>query len=134
MQFQWVSCPSMEPIPFANNQTFVASSNGAFAVIATDANGCVDTSFCESITSIGLDSEAWINSRIYPNPTFDYITIEFNDTFADVELYDAQGKLIRKTTIQSGDQISLNQEQSGVYFVRIISESGAYMHRVVKQW
>jgi hypothetical protein len=81
----------------------------------------------------GLENENFIESMIYPNPTFDYITVEFSGTFADVELYDAQGKIIRRASIQSGDQLSLENEQSGVYFVRIISESGTFMHRVVKQ-
>jgi hypothetical protein len=132
-QFQWISCPSMAPIPNATNPYFSPLENGIFAVVATDANSCVDTSLCVAISGVGLENENFIESMIYPNPTYDYITVEFSGTFADVELYDAQGKIIRRASIQSGDQLSLENEQSGVYFVRIISEIGTFMHRVVKQ-
>lgn len=59
--------------------------------------------------------------------------IEFSAASAQVELLDAQGKLIRTTNFTSGEQISLKKEQSGVYFVRIMTENATTVHRIVKQ-
>lgn len=133
VSFQWVTCPSFAPIVGATNQLFTTEQNGNYAVIATDANGCVDTSSCVSIVNVGLEGFEENSIAIYPNPTEDFIIIDFTAATAKVEIMDAQGKLIRTLSIESGDQISLKNEHSAVYFVRIITDNATTIHRIVKQ-
>ncbi len=133
VNFQWVNCPLFDEIQGETNQVFVVTQNGNYAVIAIDNDGCIDTSLCVLITGVGLEDFDFVNSMIYPNPTFDFITVVFSSASAVIELYDASGRLIRSTTMASGGQLSLENEQSGVYFVRIISENLTAVHRVVKQ-
>jgi hypothetical protein len=131
--FQWVTCPGFTPIAGATSSVFTATTNGQYAVIATDANGCQSTSNCVTISNVGIESFDANSVLIYPNPTNDKVVIEFNGTEARAELFDAQGKLIQTSQIVSGDQISLINEQSGVYFVRITTNNSSSVHRIVKQ-
>jgi hypothetical protein len=133
VSFQWVTCPTFAPIAGATSQLFTAEQNGNYAVIATDANGCVDTSSCVSIVNVGLEGFEANNISIYPNPTEDFIVIDFTAATATVEILDIQGKLIRTMSIESGNQVSLKNEQSAVYFVRIITDQATTIHRIVKQ-
>jgi hypothetical protein len=123
----------LTPIDGATNQLFVAEENGSYAVVATDANGCVDTSDCVTIANVGIEDHNLNNVELYPNPTTDKVTITFSAVSASIEILDAQGKLIQTTNLNSGEQISLKNEQSGVYFVKIMTENATTVHRIVKQ-
>lgn len=131
--YQWVTCPDYTPIPGATTANFTASINGEYAVIASGANGCVDTSNCINIVSVSIEDYEANSVSIYPNPTSADVVIEFSSAVARIEVTDAQGKLILTNNIVSGDMISLATEQSGVYFVKIITENASTVHRVVKQ-
>lgn len=48
-------------------------------------------------------------------------------------IYDTQGKLIQSKTIDSGEQISLKEVETGVYFFEVITEKGTAVKRVVKR-
>jgi hypothetical protein len=131
--FQWVNCPSLTPIVGATSQVFTATANGSYAVIATDENGCESTSNCVTITNVGIEEFDNNGVSIYPNPTNDQVIIEFKTESARVELFDAQGKLILSKTHASGESISLKDEQSGVYIVRVTTNNFVSIHRIVKQ-
>lgn len=51
--YQWLSCPGFTPIAGQTNQSFMATSNGDYAVEVT-LNGCKDTSACYTVTGIGI--------------------------------------------------------------------------------
>jgi hypothetical protein len=133
VSFQWLACPALTPIDGATNQLFVAEENGSYAVVATDANGCVDTSACVNINNVGIEDYHALGINIYPNPTMDNVTIEFTEASAEIEVMDAQGKLVQSLSMASGEQLSLAKEQNGIYFVRIITENATTVVRVVKQ-
>jgi hypothetical protein len=50
--FQWISCPNFAVIPQATNASFLAAGSGSYAVIVTNANGCIDTSNCVTINAL----------------------------------------------------------------------------------
>jgi len=131
--YQWVTCPSYAPIAGATSQTLVVTENGSYAVIGTGANGCVDTSACITIANVGIETFATNEVLIYPNPSTEFVIIEFNATTAQIEILDTQGKLIQTAQINSGEQISLKNQPNGVYFIRISTENATSIHRVVKQ-
>lgn len=131
--YQWVTCPDYTPIPGATSANYTVTANGSYAVIASGANGCTDTSNCIVIANVSIEDYEINGVSIYPNPTTDLVVIEFTAASAKIEILDAQGKLIQSSTIVSGDQISLENEQSGVYLVRIMTDKATTVHRIVKQ-
>jgi len=95
----------------------------------------------ESVFAVTQDalSEAGVSTfshklvSIYPNPTNNLVSISFDGNQAEVIIYDAQGKLIQgRSSVQSGEQISLSNVQTGVYFFEIITNEGKAVKRVVK--
>jgi hypothetical protein len=49
-----------------------------------------------------------------------------------VEVMDVQGKLVQTTQIKSGDPIDLSAYERGVYTLRIKTEAGTSIERIVK--
>lgn len=131
--YQWVTCPNFTPIAGATSQTFNVTQIGSYAVIAIGANGCQSTSNCVTIANVSIEDYSTNNVVIYPNPTNELVVIEFNAASAIVEIIDTQGKLIQTSKLISGEQISLKNEQNGVYFIRITTDSATTVHRIVKQ-
>jgi hypothetical protein len=55
VQYNWVDCNNnFQSVLGETNQSFVATSNGDYAVIVNQ-NGCVDTSDCITINSVGIN-------------------------------------------------------------------------------
>lgn len=60
--------------------------------------------------------------QVYPNPAKDYILIENLKINADMEIYDMQGKLIKREKYQNV-QISVKNLSKGIYILKIPSEN-----------
>lgn len=86
--FQWLNCDSsMQSIPGETRKTFTARVNGNYAV-EVSAYGCVDTSACVLINTVGIQDMQEANKmEVYPNPAQDFLTIE------------TQGKAIKGITV-----------------------------------
>ena len=80
------------PIVGANSQTFIASSNGTYSVEIVK-NGCSDTSVCQSVLGVGLESIKSPSFSIYPNPMLDELTISSEAVFS-YQLLTVEGKLV----------------------------------------
>lgn len=70
--------------------------------------------------------------RIYPNPASDNIHINANSQITLVELIDMTGRVVMA---QDGDVKSLNVSAlaEGIYTLRVVSENGVSLKRVVKK-
>ncbi|NOZ47363.1 MAG: T9SS type A sorting domain-containing protein [Chlorobi bacterium] len=80
----------------------------------------------ESIDNVNLN----LGNICYPNPTSDYLTIEYksfkNNKFR-LELYDGNGKFINMQVFDNRlINIDLDGYESGVYFYRIIDEKNNF--------
>ena len=79
------------------------------------------------IYSVGIDESMTTISLItYPNPTTDYLVLEFTDYSnekMEYHLIDLNGKTIIKNSISSSKtKIDLNTYSKGIYFIKIIKE------------
>lgn len=69
--------------------------------------------------------------NIYPNPVIDYLTIESKSTVTRIQIFDITGKLILEPNAQL-NKINLSGLLSGIYFVKIETESGVNLEKIVK--
>ena len=133
--YQWMNCADNTDITSATAQTYTATANGSYKVEVTDANGCVATSNCAVVTTVGVEAKSAIDSfSISPNPTKGKVTITAagNET-ANVVIFNALGKEVSKVNnIQNGSVIDFSAFNNGVYMVQIITNKGTKVQRVVK--
>ncbi len=73
-----------------------------------------------------------INTRIYPNPTSDYIMIE-SEEVEYVQLLDICGRELFATEVRNSLAIDMNEYEAGIYFVRLHSNGATSVQKVVKK-
>lgn len=129
---QWINCATNTAIAGATVATFAPTVNGTYAIVVSNGN-CNDTSNCVVVSYIGLNENQTIDVDIYPNPTTNEVNITFESSSALMIIRDAHGKMIQMQTIQSGESISLENIQNGIYFFELTTEQGKTVKRVVKQ-
>ncbi len=129
--YQWIDCSTGSAIAGATAQTFAPTINGSYAVVVSNGT-CSDTSACVVIDYIGIKESTLMSVSVFPNPTNNNVTVIFSATNASIEVLDAQGKLLQTVNAKSGDQISLANYQTGVYFIKVSSTNGSKLERVVK--
>nr|WP_294860161.1 T9SS type A sorting domain-containing protein [uncultured Fluviicola sp.] len=129
--YQWINCTTNSPIAGATAQTFVATANGTYAAIVSNGT-CSDTTNCVTIANVGIKESVISTISVHPNPTHDYVIVTMDASSATVEVMDVQGKLIQATQIKSGDQVDLSTYERGVYTLRIKTEFGTSLERIVK--
>lgn len=135
--YQWVNCDrDYAPIPNATSDSYTAPQNGNYAVIVSN-NGCVDTSDCKIIYSVGIDESIVDNGiSIYPNPTRDNFTIAFSKIVsgANITLYDVSGKIITRKTVIDQDYVNLRLDGvSGIYIVEIQTRDGLLIRKRISK-
>ena len=132
--YQWIDCTNGNtPIAGATNQVYIATVNGDYAVEVTYQN-CTGTSTCVTVNTVGVDEAGATFASVYPNPVIDLLTITLSDLDnAQFELIDIHGKMIiSATTITSGQKVDVSNLESGIYFVRLISDDNRMIKRIVK--
>lgn len=71
---------------------------------------------------------------IYPNPVKDIITIRSVSQVQSVQLYDVQGRLLQTMMIDANEyQFNLSERANGVYFVKIATNSGVKIEKIIKE-
>jgi len=123
--FQWVKCPSWEPIAGASEQSFLALENGNYAVIISK-DFCNDTSECYTIASVGLNTEEKDGIQLYPNPSHGIVMLSIDTKYigAYLSIYSILGELIFEGTINASLMtLDLSQFEKGIYILRIGGEN-----------
>jgi Arylsulfotransferase (ASST)/Secretion system C-terminal sorting domain len=85
-----------------------------------------DLSPCENL-SISEVEDSIVS--LYPNPTNDVITINSTLTIQKVEIYNILGTMVGKT---SSNIVDLSSQSSGMYFLKIYSNSGLTSKKVIR--
>ena len=80
------------------------------------------------------DTEDNMKMKFYPSPVTDYLTIESSGTIRTLELFDSQGRSIRKTEVNSGlYKLDMSACSQGMYLIRVVTQNGSYMHKIIKE-
>ncbi|ASK31698.1 hypothetical protein CEY12_16955 [Chryseobacterium sp. T16E-39] len=72
--------------------------------------------------------------KVYPIPTKGDVTIEAGSKIISVEVYDGQGRILQKHTgVDShSTKITIRSAGSGVYFMKIYTDKGLMLKKVIK--
>ena len=134
--YQWLDCDNGSAIiPGETGATFTPTANGNYAVQLTE-NGCVDTSACVAITTIGILENSFGEAlKVYPNPTRGNFSVRLGESLetVTVTITDINGRQIQNSDFSNTDQLNLTiSEPSGVYLVTIQSGEKRAVVRLVK--
>jgi hypothetical protein len=121
------------------NTTSIAVSptvQTTYTVNGTDANGCSNNitvtqnvSACTGIAT--LSNDASIN--VYPNPNNGLFTLELTTT-SKVTVTNALGQVVIAETFEAGKHtVNINNETTGVYFVKVIENNKQQIIKVIKE-
>jgi len=80
------------------------------------------------------ESEAVSSIKIYPTPVRDNLTLESAGTITSLELYDFQGRLLKKINVDSGIfNLDMTSYSRGIYMVHVISGGKMTVRKVIKE-
>lgn len=71
--------------------------------------------------------------QIFPNPTKDFVNIKAAGNINSIQLFDVQGRIIKTSVIQNSEtRFDLSQFQSGIYYLKVISDKGNGIQKLIK--
>ena len=109
--YQWVNCQNYDALIGEDSSTFIVTTNGNYAVIATNACGS-DTSLCSTVSTLGFDeNEGFIEAY----PTFMESNGWLNVSANHWALYDSFGKKLR--SISPAETLVQLKYPAGVYLL-----------------
>jgi len=128
--------------PNVSGSNLMPSATGTFNPVYSFTNsstGCSNSATASIVVSICTDiiSQTAKNAslKVYPNPNLGTFTIETGNSLRKtIELTDLTGRIVYKETTD-GETINMNITElaNGIYHVRISSENGIDIIKVVKQ-
>ena len=135
--YDWIDCGTGNSlIPAETNASYTAAANGDYAVIVT-LGSCSDTSACVNITTVGVNDIKNTNVSIYPNPTKEFINVNFGNVQGSVNytLTSIEGRIIeqQQNVTENSIQIDLSNESKGIYLLKIDNNSSASVSRIIRQ-
>lgn len=108
-----------------------------FALTGATSNWLAGSTITTGSTCTTLSTEVFsqeLKSNIYPNPTKNTVHINLkNSSQAEIDIYDLNGRLIKKQSIQNNDSINLSSFANGIYLFKITSKEGVVTKRIIKQ-
>ncbi|MBL7885512.1 MAG: T9SS type A sorting domain-containing protein [Flavobacterium sp.] len=87
----------------------------------------INTSILDAHT-VGFEE---LTLRLYPNPVGDKLFVECTEKILRLELYDVLGRLLKINTNET-TTMDLSAQKTDVYFVKVITENGVKVEKVIK--
>jgi D-alanyl-D-alanine carboxypeptidase len=120
---QWYDSNGM--IIGANDQTYDATSDGEYYVVATVSGCSSDTSNHINLVMTGMPSnERELSFLVYPNPAYDEVIVEAssssNATFFELE--NPIGTILRSGSFDHRLQLNTSAMSSGIYLIKLTSD------------
>lgn len=130
--YQWFECNTSNYIPLIGETTqdLIVVSNGAYAVEVQSPEGCVDTSACITINTVGLnDLVGQSVPMCYPNPVDEKLVIDFvPEIVYSIVISDISGSVIMDYYPNEEKNIlDLENFYPGCYYVTFRAEDGQFI-------
>ena len=115
--------------------------SGCYCVQVTDAVGCVSSQICENVTVSAVNDLYVSKFNIYPNPTTDFLTLDFYATVKgnySVKIISSNGEQVYEDKILdfNGDyskNINLSNLAKGNYIIQIHSDHQVVYRKILLQ-
>lgn len=114
----------------------MANTNTDITIEVTDGSNCT------LIKTLRLqqNNQPEITANISPNPVIDNATVVLNGNYNGniiLQLYTAEGFLVTEKSVSEKEshasiQLPLESKKQGIYYVKIISENGEIVKRIIK--
>ncbi|MCC7502842.1 MAG: T9SS type A sorting domain-containing protein [Flavobacteriales bacterium] len=134
-QYQWLDCGNnYAEVVGATGASYVATTSGSYAVEVTQ-NGCVDTSACYTVSTIGLAEQmTGPVLAVYPDPVENELWVELDAQAANITVLDAAGRVVSAQRAQGRrTRLAADALASGMYFLRVESDGRLGVVRFVKR-
>lgn len=93
----------------------------------------IDNMKFESV-NVGLTEATPIVSKVYPNPTSDFVSISSNTKLDKIQVMDVNGSIVRELTPNATISfVNLADLQAGVYMIQLVSGEQKSVTRVIKK-
>jgi hypothetical protein len=87
-----------------------------------------------SISQLGLGEVENQSVSIAPNPVRNILNISAKETISSIQLFDIQGRLLQtKLNNENTGTIDFTGKTSGVYFVKVYTDKGMRVQKVIKE-
>jgi hypothetical protein len=132
--YQWLDCgDSYSIIATETNQAYAATGDGDYAVEVT-TNGCVDTSACVNINSLGIFDYENASTQVHPNPSTGLFTIAADAAIGNIEVYSVTGQLVyTRVANEKITEIDLTSLKDGLYVLRTEANGTVTNTRIEKK-
>ncbi len=106
--------------------------------IYTNGNGCANTASLSVMVNACTGLEEFNGAvvfNLYPNPTSDVLFLSGNTQITGIEVFNTIGQLIleREQVHSETATLDLSQSAKGMYVLRIFTEKGVYLQKVMKE-
>jgi hypothetical protein len=117
---------------FDDDEDLTGLSAGDYTVVVRGTAGCESERTFTVKGQVGIDDLTAENVAVYPNPTTEFINIEFTGTF-QYELVAINGDILVAGNATDKEVLDLKEFADGVYFVNIKNETATTTVKVVKK-
>ncbi len=136
--YNWLDCDNnYAVITGQTSQSFTPSANGDYAVEVTQ-NGCIDTTMCYTIGSVGVkdDGVSFGGVSIFPNPVSheSLVSVELGElSSVSIKVMSLSGEVIYQVANINSlvHQFEMN-EAAGVYFIEVSSKGDSKQFKLIK--
>lgn len=131
-KYNWLDCNNNYLPINDTNRTFNAIVNGNYAVEII-SNGCIDTSACIPIISVGVPIHQSNVFGFYPNPTSGKVCFSINNSHR-FEVFNMRSKLVLEGVLTtSNNSIDLTEFSDGIYYLKVDIKDQTKVLKIVKQ-
>jgi PKD repeat protein len=122
------------------NPDYVFPDAGLFYVCLTITDTCGTNTYCDSIyvsQTLGISDLPFTPSvlSVYPNPSKGDFYIDVSDqSIRNIEIINVQGSVIQSNfNLESNSKYHVNLQQfaSGLHFLRITTQNGVILHKII---
>lgn len=136
--YQWIDCATGDPVVGATSSSFSPTVNGSYAVVGGNPAGCVETSNCATVSTIGVDELSLDASvSLYPNPATTLVhAVSTGSDIVSYTIVDAKGRIVLSEIMDGGAkevEFSVQSFENGTYILELTTVKGTISKSFVKK-